>query len=95
MSSEHGQSHLYDLDPPPSMTRRIANVVIVCAVLGLFIFFVWFLLAPEPVTGASSAEPVVDSILNMCSQASIPTIFSEIAEVALPLWSRFCNVVQD
>lgn len=95
MSSEHGQSHLFDLDPPPSMTRRIAGVVIGCAVLGLLLFFLWFLFAPVPVTGASSVEPVVDSILNLCGQKSIPRMFRGIAEVALPLWSTLCNVVQD
>lgn len=95
MTLEQGQSHLYDLDPPPSMTRRIAGVVIGCAVLGLLAFFLWFLFAPVPATGASSAEPAVTSIFNRCSQISIPLIFSEIAELALPLWSRFCNSVQD
>lgn len=94
MSSEQGQSHLYDLDPPPSTTRRVAGVVIWCAVLGLFVFFLWFILIPDPATGASSPEPVVDSILTMCSQTSIPRMFGRIAEVALPLWSTLCNVVQ-
>lgn len=94
MSSEQGQSHLFDLDPPPSTTRRIAGVVIGCSVFGLSAFFLWFLFAPAPATGASSSEPVVDSIFNMCSQLSVPPLFNEIAEVALPLWSRFCNAVQ-
>ena len=94
MSSEQGQSHLFDLDPPPSTIRRIAGVVIGCAVFGLLALLLWFLFAPVPATGASSSEPVVDSILNMCGQLSIPAVFSDIAELALPLWSRFCNAVQ-
>lgn len=95
MSSEHGQPHLYDLDPPASMTHRIAGGVAGCTVLVLFILFLWFMLAPDPADGASSAEPVMDSIVSICSQVSIPGMFSDIAEVAVPLWSRFCNVVQE
>jgi hypothetical protein len=95
MSSEQGQSHLYDLDPPASMAHRIARGVVGCVVLVVFILFLWFMLAPDPADGASSPEPVMDSILSMCRQASIPRMFSDIADVAVPLWSRFCNVVQD
>ncbi len=95
MSSEHGQTHLYDLDPPASLTSRVARGVVGCAVLVLTIFLIWFLMAPDPANGASAAEPVVDSISNMCSQVSIPGIFRGVADVALPLWSRLCNVVQN
>ncbi len=86
MSSEHGQTHLYDLDPPASLTSRVARGVVGCAVLVLTIFLIWFLMAPDQTTGASSAEPVVDSISR---------IFRGVADVALPLWSRLCNVVQN
>lgn len=94
MGSEQGHSYLYDLDPPASPARRIVNVAIGCIVLGMIILFIWFLMAPDPATGAPSPEPMVQSILDMCSQTSIPRIFGDIAEFALPLWSRLCNAVQ-
>lgn len=95
MSSEQGPSHLYDLDPPASPARRIVGAVIGCVALVLGLFLVWFLLAPDPATGASSAEPVVESLLDMCGQASLPRMVTEITDIALPVWSRFCDVVQD
>ncbi len=95
MGSEQGQSYLYDLDPPASPARRVLTVAIGCIGLGMIVLFIWFLMAPEPATGAASPEPMVQSILDMCSQSSIPRIFGDIAELALPLWSRLCNVVQN
>lgn len=95
MSSEQGQPHLYDLDPPPSITRRVVGVISACAFLGLLTFFLWFMLAPDPAAGASSPEPVVDSVVRLCGQASIPRFLGGIADLALPLWSTVCNVVQD
>lgn len=95
MSLDRGQPHIYDLDPPSSTIRRVAGGFFVCALLGLFFVFLWFLLAPEPATGASSPAPVVDSIVRLCGQSSIPRFLGGIADLALPLWSTVCNVVQD
>lgn len=95
MGSEQGQSYLYDLDPPASPARRVVNVAIGWIVLAMIILFIWFLMVPDRATGASSPEPMVQSILDMCSETSIPRVFSDIAELAVPLWSRLCNVVQD
>lgn len=95
MDSEQGTSHVFDLDPPASTPRRIAGVVIGCIALGLGLFVLWFLLAPDPASGASSAEPVVDSIFQMCGQASLPRVVTQYTDIALPVWSRLCDVIQD